>query len=281
MIRSTYVLTVFAIATLIGIPAQWISLKLGLPTLRWIPCWYHRLCLWLLDVKVHVHGAPAKERPLLFVANHSSWLDHLVLSSRTPLVFVAKSEIAGWPVFGLLAKLQRSVFVDRARRHATGTVNREIAARLTGGDPVVIYGEGTTGDGNRILPFRSALLGAMRETVGEGERGYLQPVSIAYTRLQGLPMGRQHRPVASWFGDTNLVKHIGRVLRMGGIDVLVTFGSAMAVEPAMDRKLIAQSLEQSVRRMTTAARQGRAEIANPVNDLAENREPVPLVAETR
>jgi lyso-ornithine lipid O-acyltransferase len=281
MIRSIYVLTVFAIATLIGIPAQWISLKLGLPTLRWIPCLYHRLCLWLLDVKVHVRGTPAKERPLLFVANHSSWLDHLVLSSRTPLVFVAKSEIAGWPVFGLLARLQRSVFVDRSRRHATGDVNREIAARLTGGDPVVLYGEGTAGDGNRVLPFRSALLGAMRETVGDGERGYVQPVSIAYTLLQGLPMGRQHRPVASWFGKTNLPKHIGRVLRMGGIDVVVTFGLVIAVEPATDRKLIAQSLGQSVRRMTTTARQGRAEIAKPLNDLAENRGAVPLVAETR
>ncbi len=281
MIRSIYVLTVVAIATLIGIPTQWISLKLGLPTQRWIPCLYHRLCLWLLDVKVHVRGTPAKERPLLFIANHSSWLDHLVLSSRTPLVFVAKSEIAGWPVFGLLARLQRSVFVDRKRRHATGDVNREIAARLTGGDPVVLYGEGTSGDGNRVLPFRSALLGAMRETVGDGERGYVQPVSIAYTRLQGLPMGRQHRPVASWFGHTNLPKHIGRVLRLGGIDVVVTFGSVIAVEPATDRKLIAQSLGQSVRRMTTTARQGRAEIAKTLNDLAENRGAVPLVAETR
>jgi len=281
MIRTVCVLTLIAIATIIGIPAQWISLKLGLPTLRWIPSWYHRFILWLLDVKVHVRGTPAKERPLLFVANHSSWLDHPVLSSRTPLVFVAKSEIAGWPVFGLLARLQRSVFVDRARRHATGNVNREIAARLTGGDPVVLYGEGTTGDGNIVLPFRSALLGAMRETVGEGERGYLQPVSIAYTRLQGLPMGRQHRPVASWFGDINLIKHIGRVLRMGGIDVVVTFGTAIAVEPSMDRKLVAQSLEIAVRRMTSAARQGRPEIARPANDLASDPAPVSLVAETR
>jgi lyso-ornithine lipid O-acyltransferase len=281
VIRTMFVLTVFVIATIVGIPAQWISLKLGLPTRRWIPCLYHRMCLWLLDVRVEVRGAIAIERPLLLVVNHSSWLDHLILSSRLPLMFIAKSEIAGWPVFGLLAKLQRSVFVDRARRQSTGDVNREIASRLTSGDPVVLYGEGTTGDGNFVLPFRSALLGAMRETMGEGECGYLQPVSIAYTHLQGLPMGRQHRPVAAWHGNVDLLKHIARVLRIGAIDAVVTLGAPVAVKPNMDRKLIAKDLERSVKRMTTAARLGRKEIASFTNDLVAKAGPVPLAGETR
>ena len=273
------------IATLIGIPLQWISVKLGLPTRRLIPMYYHRLCLWLLGVRVERRGVPSKDRPLLFIANHSSWLDHLILSSTTPLVFIAKKEIASWPVFGTLAKLQRSVFVDRARRQETGAVNEEISSRLTGGDPVVLYGEGTTGDGNRVLPFRSALLGAMSMTVGEGQTGYLQPVSIAFTRLQGLPMGRQHRPVAAWFGDTSITKHIGRVLKIGGIDAVVTFGPAIAVTLEMDRKAVAKSLELSVRQMTSDARMGRPEIAKLSSDLASAPAPVstsvPLASETR
>jgi 1-acyl-sn-glycerol-3-phosphate acyltransferase len=285
MLRATFIATCLVIATFIGIPLQWISIKLGLPTRRLIPMYYHRICLWLLGVRVELRGVPSNDRPLLFIANHSSWLDHLILSSTTPLVFIAKKEIASWPVFGLLAKLQRSVFVDRARRQETGAVNQEISSRLTGGDPVVLYGEGTTGDGNRVLPFRSALLGAMSMTVGEGETGYLQPVSIAYTRLQGLPMGRQHRPVAAWFGDTSITKHIGRVLKIGGIDAVVTFGPAIAVTLEMDRKAVAKSLELSVRHMTADARMGRPEIAKLSNGLESLPEPVstsvPLAAETR
>ncbi|HWJ99618.1 MAG TPA: 1-acyl-sn-glycerol-3-phosphate acyltransferase [Xanthobacteraceae bacterium] len=281
MIRTAFIAAALVLATLIGIPLQWLSIKLGLPTRRLIPMYYHRLCLKLFGVRVEVRGSPTKDRPLLFVANHSSWLDHLILSGTTPVVFIAKKEIASWPVFGLLAKLQRSVFVDRERRHKTGAVTQEISTRLTNGDPVVLYGEGTTGDGNRVLPFRSALLGAMGMTVGPGENGYLQPVSIAYTRLQGLPMGRQHRPVAAWFGNTNIIKHIGRVLRMGGIDAVVTFGTAMVVTPEMDRKSVAKSLEQSVRRMTTAARLARPEIAISHNALEISPGAVSLPADSR
>jgi 1-acyl-sn-glycerol-3-phosphate acyltransferase len=281
MPRTFAVLTVLALATLIGIPAQWISLKLGLPTRRLIPMYYHRLCLRLFDVRVELRGAPASSRPLLLVANHSSWLDHLILSSTTPLMFIAKKEIAGWPVFGLLARLQRSLFVDRNRRQATGAVNQEISARLTGGDPVVLYGEGTTGDGNLVLPFRSALLGALGQTAGAGQSSYVQPVSVAYTRLQGLPMGRQHRPVAAWFGNINLVRHIGRVLRMGAIDAVVTFGPAIAVSPDTDRKQLAKSLEDTVRRMTAAARSGLPEHACVSSGLRKTDGPVSLAAKTR
>lgn len=280
MLRTIVVSALLIAATLIGIPAQWISLKLGLPARRLIPMYYHRFCLWMMDVRVEVRGAATPARPLLFVANHSSWLDHLILSSTTPLVFIAKQEIAGWPVFGLLAKLQRSVFVDRTRRQATGTVNQEISTRLTGGDPVVLYGEGTSGDGNLVLPFRSALLGALNQTAG-GSNGYVQPVSIAYTRLQGVPMGRQHRPFAAWFGRSSLVQHIGRVLRVGAIDAVVTFGPAIAVSSETDRKRLARSLEATVRRTAAAARSGKPEIVSISSGLAKTNEPVPLAAKTR
>jgi 1-acyl-sn-glycerol-3-phosphate acyltransferase len=281
MIRSTLIAAALVTITLVCAPLQWISVKLGLPMRRLIPMYYHRVCLKLFGVRVELRGEPTTNRPLLFVANHSSWLDHLILSAATPVVFIAKKEISSWPVFGTLARLQRSIFVDRSRRQETGAVNQEISARLTSGDPVVLYGEGTTGDGNRVLPFRSALLGAMSMTVGRGETGYLQPVSIAYTKLQGLPMGRQHRPVAAWFGDMSITKHIGRMLKIGGIDAVVTFGPEMAVTPEMDRKSVAKALEQSVRRMTSAARSGRPEIAKSGNALEKFSKPVSLRAETR
>jgi 1-acyl-sn-glycerol-3-phosphate acyltransferase len=237
--------------------------------------------LFLLGIKVSVRGAPAPERPLLLVANHSSWIDILVLSSITPLKFIAKSEIAGWPLFGLFAKLQRSVFVDRSKRQATIEVNREIASRLAEGDPVVLFGEGTSGDGNRILPFRTALLGAMQHVFAEHGRGFLQPVSVSYTRLHGIPMGRQHRAHAAWYGDISLVPHLARVFRTGAIDVVIAFGAPLAVEAAADRKTLALALEPAVRRMNAAALAGRGEISPISKPLPEAKEPVSLAAETR
>ncbi len=281
MIGSIFAIIVVLIATIVGVPLQWISIKLGLPLQRWIPCLYHRLILFVLGIQVSVRGKPAAERPLLFVSNHSSWIDTLALSSITPLKFIAKSEVAGWPLFGLFAKLQRSIFVDRSKRHATPAVNREIAARLAEGDPVVLFGEGTAGDGNRVMPFRTALLGAMEQALVEHGRGFLQPVSVSYTRLHGIPMGRQHRAIAAWHGDISLVPHLIRVIRTGAIDVMVSFGAPVAVAADTDRKALALSLEEAVRRMHSTALAGRGEIAHVSKPLQGPAEPVSLTAKTR
>jgi 1-acyl-sn-glycerol-3-phosphate acyltransferase len=179
------------------------------------------------------------------------------MTSRMPMVFVAKREVGEWPVFGLLARLQRTVFVDRERRHKTGAVNAEIAARLADGDPVVLFGEGTSSDGNRVLAFRSALLGAARDAVaaaGPGGRVLVQPVAIAYTRLHGLPFGRQHRPRVAWYGAMSLGPHLLDVCRQGAIDAVIAWGEPIAYAAGDDRKAIARRLEAEVRRMAAAVR---------------------------
>ncbi|MFG3757146.1 lysophospholipid acyltransferase family protein, partial [Klebsiella pneumoniae] len=103
---------------------------------------------------------------MLILSNHVSWLDIIVVTAVTPVVFVAKHEVASWPLFGWLAKLQRTIFIERERRQKTGAVAREMGDRLTGGDTVVLFAEGTSSDGNRILPFRSALIGSVHHALG-------------------------------------------------------------------------------------------------------------------
>lgn len=280
MIRAVSAVTLLVAVIVIAMPLQWISLKLGLPSRRWIPQTFHKICNRMFGLRVSVRGLPATERPLLLVSNHSSWLDIVVLSSILPVVFIAKSEIANWPLFGLFAKLQRSVFVDRGKRQETRAVNRTITARLAEGDPVVLFGEGRASDGNLVLPFRSALFGALSDALGEHGHGFVQPVSVAYTRLQGIPMGRQHRPVAARYGQMNLVSHLRRVLSEGAIDVVVTFGVPFEVEPGTDRKALARSTENAVRRMTAAALSGR-EMADPEPISSTNSASVSLAAESR
>ena len=246
-------------ATLIGIPAQWVSLKLGLSSRRHIPRLYHRILLWALGVRVTVRGAPDPHRPLLILANHVSWLDIPVIGSLTPLFFVAKSEVSSWPLIGLLAKFQRTVFVDRQRRHATGEVNREIAERLVDGDPVVLFPEGTSGDGNRVLPFRTALVGAVRDVFVTHDAVVVQPLIIAYTRLQGVPMGRGHRHLAAWYGDMELADHLFSVLRQGAIDVEVTYAPPLRLDASHDRKSVTRAAEEAVRHHLARSLAGRSE----------------------
>jgi 1-acyl-sn-glycerol-3-phosphate acyltransferase len=260
MLRLVLVLLSAAAITFPLMPVQWAAVALKRPLRRRIPVFYHRTMCALLGVRVRVIGAPIDARPMLIVANHSSWLDISVITSAAPVVFVAKREIASWPFFGLLAKLQRSVFVDRDRRSKTSEVNAEIAQRLAEGDPVVLFGEGTASDGNRVLPFRTALIGAARDalaTADGAQQVWIQPLSVAYVSFQGIRMGRLQRPLAAWYGKMNLVKHLGTIGRRGAIDVVMTWGDPVPYNGETDRKALARTVESSVRRLTIGALRGQ------------------------
>lgn len=245
-------------AFLIGLPAQWLALKFrARPLYRAMPVVFHRYLLFVLGVKVERIGRPAAARPLLITSNHLSWLDIVVLSSLMPVSFIAKSEVAGWPLFGTLARLQRSVFVERARRGKTAEVNETIAARLRDGDAMVLFAEGTTSDGARVLPFRSALIGASQAAT-MGESSHIQALNIAYPSIAGLPIGRANLPLIAWYGDMDLVPHLADLLTIGTITARVSFGEALKVEPASDRKALTRALEGEVRRFHVEALTGRA-----------------------
>ena len=200
-------------------------------------------------------GSCIKDGSVLIAANHASWLDISVLGSIQPLSFIAKSEVAGWPIFGTLAKLQRSVFVNRGKRSETGSVAREIAQRLKQGDAMVLFAEGTSSDGNRVLPFRTALIGAAKTAMTaeqtsdqrSDQRVWVQPLSIAYTGIQGMAMGRQHRHLVAWYGDMELMPHLWALMKEGAIDVTLTFGEPIAFDSDANRKQIAAEAEMRVR----------------------------------
>ncbi len=228
------------------LPLQLVSWKLKLRSARWLPLLFHRAVARIMGLRVTVIGAPSADRPMLMLSNHVSWIDIVALGSIKPLSFVAKAEVAAWPVFGLMAKLQRSVFVDRNRRGETGKVNAAIAERLHEGDPIVLFAESTTSDGNRLLPFRSALVGAAQEAIlsgGTGQHVCLQPVALAYTRRDGLPTGRMGRALIGWYGDMEMLPHLASVLRGGPLDVEVRFGSPLAFDAGSDRKGVTRLAE--------------------------------------
>src|ERR1044071_8436357 len=145
----------------------------------------------MLGLRVRAIGRPTATRPVLFAANHVSYLDITIFGSLIAGSFIAKHEVAKWPLFGWLAKLQRSVFIDR-RVRSTADQRDSIAARLAANEALILFPEGTSGDGNRVLPFKSALFSVADDIPGRAAAGAVtvQPVSIAYTRLDGIPLGR-------------------------------------------------------------------------------------------
>jgi 1-acyl-sn-glycerol-3-phosphate acyltransferase len=258
-LRLTFVVTALAPAVGLGIPLQWLAVRGSFGYRRRLPVWFHRYVARVFRVRIHHRGAPAAARPLLIVSNHVSWLDITVLSTGLPVSFIAKSEVATWPLFGLFAKLQRSVFVDRNRRSDTAAVNAEIAERLRSGDPIVLFAEGTTSDANRVLPFRSALIGAAGTAVA-GEDGapvYIQPLAVTYTRRNGLPLTRTERPGIAWYGDMDLLPHLGALLCDGPLDVTLSWGEPILYAAASDRKAVTRAAEAQIRALDAAVRTGR------------------------
>ncbi len=259
MLRVAAAAALLAIVTAALLPLQWVALRLRLPLRRALPVAYHRFLCRLIGLRLRTIGRCSADAPLMIVANHSSWADIPIIASQLPVVFVAKSEVADWPFFGLLARLQRSVFVERTRRHRTRAATEAMAARLAEGDPVVLFAEGTSSDGNRVLPFRSSLIGAAERLLEEAahtDRVHVQPLALAYTHLDGLPLARGQRPRIAWYGDFDLLPHLAGVLRSGAVDAVLAWGDPVVFERGTDRKALAAAMEREVRRLFVGALRG-------------------------
>ena len=254
-IRIFLALGLTVAGSLVLVPLQILSMKTGWwPETVILKIW-HRLILRALGMRVHVKGTLSDKRPLLVASNHISWTDIMVLGSFADVKFIARADMEGWPLIGMLSKLQRTVFIERERKRSSGDQASEIANRMAKGDAMVLFAEGSTGDGNAVLPFKSTLFGAASMALSEGaaEQVFIQPVAIAYTRLHGVPLGRRHRPISAWIGDEDLMPHLKVLMAEGALDVEVHFGQPVAFAKGSNRKETARLMESQVREMMQAA----------------------------
>lgn len=260
-IRAVLVIAGFAALTLPLMPVQALLLRLSPRRARTFPHWYHKRVCWLFGVRLHVHGAPAHGRPVLLIANHTSWMDVPVLSAVAPVSFVAKKEVAGWPFVSALARLQRTVFVDRTRRSTVGETAGEMIARLACGDTLVLFAEGTSSDGNRVLPFKTSLFAAAKPSAPTAAAGMAvaQPLAIVYTRLYGIPFGRADRTLVGWYGDMDMGSHAWALLKAGPLDVHIHIGEPVPLDEFADRKSLARYSEEAVRGAVVELLRGRTE----------------------
>jgi len=273
-LRAFGILLTFVLITLPGIPWQATAVRFNLPRRKTFPHRYHKFLCKLFGIRVTVIGAPVQDKGVLMIGNHTSYFDILVLSSVAQVSFVAKSEVQTWPFFSTLARLQQTVFVERSRRSQTGEARDQIRDRVLAGDALILFPEGTSSDGNCVLPFKSALMGAAEATIGTDAQGNpiyvpVQPVSVAYVGLYGIPMGRENRPLFAWYGDMELVPHLIEAVKMGPIDVVVEFHPPLTVDQVGGRKKLAGATEAIVRAgQTRALRSMGKPVAAPLIEAA-------------
>jgi 1-acyl-sn-glycerol-3-phosphate acyltransferase len=252
--RLTFWLLAAGLVLAIGGAARIVARRAGWRAGERLPVLFHRLACAALALRVTTHGAPAAGRPQLVAANHVSWLDICVLGASRPVEFLAKTEVGAGGLARALLALQGVAFVDRRRRRCIPDVNAQLARRMRAGAAMILFAEATTGDGNRVLRFRSSHFEAIRQTLQPGGgAAFVQPVYVAYSRRAGLPLGRAGRSFVAWYGDMTFFNHFWRLLRDGPIDCDLYYGPPIAVRGDLDRKALARSAEAAVRELALQA----------------------------
>jgi 1-acyl-sn-glycerol-3-phosphate acyltransferase len=215
---------------------------------------------WLLGLRVRTIGTRLipGTRPVIYVCNHSSWADIPAVGGVIKACFVSKDDVAGWPIIGTIARLGRTIFVTRNR---TGTLRErdEMQEKLAAGDALILFPEGTSSDGARVLPFRSSFFAAAFGTT----KPIIQPVSVVYDRLAGLPVSHATRAVFAWYGDMNLAPHVWQLAQWQGKRVTLLFHAPLDPLDFSDRKALSQATWLAVAEGAAALRQNRAAQPRP------------------
>ncbi len=235
---------------IIFVPLQIIILALNLPFWHFLPRILFRITTKILGIEISLIGKVIEDKPTLLVANHISWIDILALGAVANISFVAKSEIKKWPLIGFLAALRKTIFVERKKRTDSKRTATEMAKRLKDGGAVVLFAEGGSNISAHILPFRSALLGAAQIAMQEaGAKDIVvQPVTIAYTKMQGLPISRTNMSQLAWNKSLNIIENIKQILQRPKIKIIIHFAQPLNLGQKQNRKEIAQKCHEIVRK---------------------------------
>ncbi len=219
----------------------------------------------------------AGRRPVLFVSNHSSWMDIPVLGGQVEAAFIAKREVGSWPLIGTLSRLGRTSFVSRNPALAARE-GADMSERLRSGDSLILFPEGTSSDGSRVLPFHAGFFSLAKPLASrEGQPvplaaiPIIQPVSLVYDRLAGMPVGRSGRPVFAWFGDMDIASHFWRFAKWRGARATVLLHEPIDPADYPSRKALAASTWSVIAEGAAALRQNRPADPLPARDAAGTR----------
>ena len=204
----------------------------------WI--WAKMLCRGL-GIKIRVMGKESGgvKGNVYLVSNHLSYLDIIVLATVRPMTFVSKHDVAAWPVIGWMTKLGGTIFVNREAKSTSYGLVETLADALAQGAPLLVFPEGTSTDGQDVLPFKTSLFEAPVRT-----NTTVQPMTLRYLSVGGKPLEPRLRDLLCWYGDMDFAPHAWKMLTLRGIEVEVTLGRPL--EPGTARKSLAGRAREGV-----------------------------------
>ena len=229
-------LIIFLLLTLALLPFQFIIVFFIKNYTYIIPYFYHKICLRIFGIKIKTFGKVSINSPILLISNHASYLDIIILGSLFKTSFIAKKEISKWPLLGILAKLQNTIFIDR-RVSSLKKQENQIIKHLNEKKNLVIFPEGTSSDGNRVLPFKSSLFNIFEKNLNS--KILVQTITIVYKKINGIPMNRIERKNITWHSNMDLIPNIFNVLKKLSIEVEIIFNDEFLPSKEYDRKKLA------------------------------------------
>jgi len=220
--------------------AQWLLVNADIGKKTWVPQLYNKMLSALLGLKITVEGTPPRSG--LIVANHVSWKDIPALNAVLPLSLIAKREVGSWPLFGALARLQGTIFINRDNKRSIIASLEEIKTRLNYGSTLVLFPEATTHTGKSIKPFKSSFVAAAERTGTP-----VIPVTLIYQRQHGLPLTLRQRPTVAWYGEGDLAPHLWQVLKAGPLALKIVFHPPLHPADFANRKALTKAAERTIR----------------------------------
>lgn len=256
-IRPTILVLAVLLWAVLMVPLQLIVLVFFKQHRYTVPQLFHSGLCWLLRVKVVVSGHVEESRPTLFVINHISWLDIPVVGKALQGSFVAKKEVAKYPLVGAISKLQQTIFIERSRPAIKGHKG-EMQEHLENGDNLFLFPEGTSSNGVIVQEFKSAYFGLAERKIN-GHHLKVQPVTIAYSRLNGIPLTRGTMGIVAWVGDEELLSHVWAFLKRGAVTAELRFHPPVTIDDYDSRKTLASDCQLTIAKSLSRALTGRAE----------------------
>lgn len=203
------------------------------PAACYLPQLWHKIACFIVGLKVDVHGKIAHDRQVIYVSNHLSYLDIPAVGAYVRASFIAKEDIAGWPVVGWLAKIQQTAFISRSSSKAKKVANA-LDVMLKEGKSLILFPEGTSTTGETVYPFKSSLFSLSQPK--DLPPIAIQPFIIELIDADGKPLTKASRDYYAWYADMEFAPHFWIYLQTKGATIRLTFLDVITPTPEQDRK---------------------------------------------
>jgi 1-acyl-sn-glycerol-3-phosphate acyltransferase len=237
----------FGLLCLITIPVQavWQLITGNSRFYFWVPIAFNSIILFLFRIKVSYVGEPPEDKNVIFVGNHLSYIDIPVLGSHLRANFIAKADVRQWPIFGTLANISRTIFIERDRNAATKCIS-DIGKSLNKGQSLILFPEGTSTQGVEVYPFKSSIFELFLHQDLKN-RLIIQPFTISIKQVYGQDiLSASDNDLYAWHGDMTLPPHLWQLAKSKSVEVQVELHKARLAKNYENRKNFAKDCHSDV-----------------------------------